>query len=113
MKTSSLKNDKYRKARQGYTRVYNLACATCGTHCVTYQKDGPGALKRLYLDRILAPAKLSALQKLRSVKSVPPLSCSKCATVLGVPIIYKKESRLSYLLRPGKVKKTGIVRDNY
>lgn len=113
MKTPTIKNDKYKKARGGYMRVFNLACVACGTFCLEYQKDGPGALKRLYLDRILAPAKLSALQKLRSVKSVPPLACSKCGKTLGTPIIYKSETRLAYLLRHGKVKKTGIVRDNF
>lgn len=113
MKTHSRKNDKDKKARSGYTRVYNLACSACGTHCLTYQKDGPGELKRLYLDRIIAPVKLSALQKLGSVQSVPPLVCSKCGALLGVPTVYKKEVRLAYLLRHGKVKKTGIVRDNF
>lgn len=113
MKTPSPKNDKFRKNRQGYTRVFNLACTTCGTHCLTYQKDGPGTLKRLYLDRIIAPEKLSALQKLRSVKSVPPLVCVHCKALLGTPIVYNKETRIAYLLQHGKVKKTGIVRDNF
>ncbi len=113
MRSPTIKNDKYRKVRGGYTRVFNLACTVCGTHRLMYQKDGPGALERLYLDRILAPAKLAALKKLRSVKSVPPLVCRKCEEQLGTPIVYKSETRLAYLLRHGKVKKTGIVRDNF
>ncbi len=113
MKTHSRKNDKDKKARQGYTRVFNLACATCGTHCLTYQKDGPGALKRVYLDRIIAPKKLAALQKLHSVKSALPLTCVQCKALLGTPIVYNKETRIAFLLQHGKVKKTGIARDNF
>jgi hypothetical protein len=46
------KNDRYRKAREGYARLLAVSCATCGTHLFSYQKDGPGIVKRLYLDRI-------------------------------------------------------------
>ena len=46
------KNDTYKKARGGYARLLAVSCATCGTHLFYYQKDGPGIVKRLYLDRI-------------------------------------------------------------
>jgi len=46
------KNDTYRKARGGYARLFAVSCATCGTHLFLYQKDGPGIVKRLYMDRI-------------------------------------------------------------
>ena len=46
------KNDTYRQARGGYARLLAVHCATCGTHLFSYQKDGPGIVKRLYLDRI-------------------------------------------------------------
>src|SRR2546430_17054437 len=46
------KNDTYRKARGGYARLFAVSCATCGTHLFYYQKDGPGIVKRLYVDRI-------------------------------------------------------------
>ena len=46
------KNDPYRQARGGYARLLAVSCATCGTHLFSYQKDGPGIVKRLYLDRI-------------------------------------------------------------
>ena len=43
------KNDPYRQARGGYARLLAVSCATCGTHLFSYQKDGPGIVKRLYL----------------------------------------------------------------
>ena len=46
------KNDPYRQARGGYARLLAVSCATCGMHLFYYQKDGPGIVKRLYLDRI-------------------------------------------------------------
>ena len=46
------KNDSYKKARGGYARLLAVGCATCGTHLFYYQKDGPGIVKRLYVDRI-------------------------------------------------------------
>lgn len=88
-----MKNDKYRKARGGYSRVLQLSCASCGHSLFRYQKDGPGILKRLYLDRI------------QDYSSSSNLSCPKCKTVLGVKIIYKKENRPAYRLFVGSVTK--------
>ena len=56
------KNDTYRQARGGYARLLAVSCATCGTHLFYYQKDGPGIVKRLYLDRIYQSNAYAELQ---------------------------------------------------
>ena len=67
-----------------------------------YQKDGPGILKRLYLDRIVSPIDLRDNEKLK---------CKECKTVLGIRTIYKKENRPAYSLFAGAVEKK-IVKGN-
>ena len=98
------KSDRYRKSRGGYSRFLNVLCEHCGAKILVYQKDGPGPLKRLYLDRIFAPENLANFQKL-SITKVPNLACSKCKSVLAIPYIYKKEQRKAYRLFVGAVTK--------
>ena len=49
---SLLKNEKYKKARGGYSCLLSISCEECGAHICDYQKDGPGILRRMYLDII-------------------------------------------------------------
>lgn len=88
------KKDFYKKSRGGYSRLLDLSCVTCGTHLFYYQKDGPGLLKRLYLDRIY-----------QLIDKPKQLICSKCKTVLGVYGIYEKENRPMYRLFVGSISK--------
>lgn len=104
MQRFELKRDKYRKARGGYSRFLNVFCANCGTHLFLYQKDGPGILKRAYLDRILAPEKLATFQNL-DIKEVPNIVCENCNNLIGSPYIYEKESRKAILLNQGSFSK--------
>ena len=60
-----------------------------------YQKDGPGPIKRLYLDRIVR----------HDVKRAKALSCPHCKTLLGTHMIYKKENRPALRLYQGAVAK--------
>jgi DNA-directed RNA polymerase subunit RPC12/RpoP len=99
-----LKSDKYRKARDGCSRLLDVHCEHCGAKILAYQKDGPGSLKRLYLDRIFTPENLASLQKL-AIDQVPNLSCPECKTVLALPYIYKKEQRKAFRLLAGLVTK--------
>ena len=99
-----IQSDKYRKARGGYSRFLNVLCEHCDAKILVYQKDGPGPLKRLYLDRIFAPENLANFQKLL-INKIPNLTCSKCKSVLAVPYIYKKEQRKAYRLFVGTVTK--------
>lgn len=98
-KKFKLKNDKYRKTRGGYSRFLLIRCSKCETPFALYQKDGPGPLKRMYLDRILAPEALAGLEKLH-IKDVKHMICPKCKQSIGTPYIYDKENRLAFLLNP-------------
>lgn len=99
-----LKSDKYRKARGGYSRFLNIYCDHCGYLVLLYQKDGFGELKRLYLDRIHEPQKLSELQHTQ-IKKVPNLICPKCGSLIAIPYTYPKEKRKAFRLFVGTVKK--------
>ncbi len=90
-----LQNDTYKKARGGSSRLLDISCAKCGCHICLYQKDGPGHLKRMYVDR------MSGLEF-----DVPDnLRCPSCQELLGMRMIYKKEERAAYRLLPGAVAK--------
>ncbi|MEK7212972.1 MAG: hypothetical protein AAB678_00845 [Patescibacteria group bacterium] len=92
-KTLKFKNDKFKKSRGGYSRWLLISCAKCKTSLLRYQKDGPGILKRLYLDRI---SDIEPKQKSNLV-------CNKCKTIIGVPIIYEKEKRRAFRLFVGAI----------
>ncbi len=94
-KITTFKRDKYKSARGGYSRLLNLYCRKCNTIFAEYQKDGPGNLRRLYMDRIIAPEKLVGLQK-ESIKDVSPIKCDKCGFIVGMPYIHKKEKRKAF-----------------
>lgn len=96
-----LKKDIYRKNRGGYSRFLNIFCDSCGAHLLLYQKDGPGELKRMYIDRILAPKILFS----RSGEFV----CLFCKKIIGTYYIYEKEKRRAIRLYQGSIfKKVGI-----
>lgn len=99
IKRLQFKKDDYRVARGGRSQFIDLLCDRCGKHIALYQKDGPGPLKRMYIDRIVGPESLvRLLVSVRSVKKLPAFSCSSCKEELGVPMIYEKEKRLAYKL---------------
>ncbi len=87
--------DKYKSARGGYSRLLNICCRKCETVVAIYQKDGPGNLRRMYMDRILSPDKLVDLQK-KNIKDVKVLKCNKCGFIIGMPYIYVKEKRHAF-----------------
>ncbi len=98
----SFKSDKFKKNRGGYSRWLLLSCERCKNKLMIYQKDGPGILKRLYLDRIVS---------LNNPKDDKKLECKKCKTVLGIQMVYKKESRAAYRLFAGAIEKKVIKGD--
>ncbi|MFZ2226810.1 MAG: hypothetical protein WA064_01730 [Candidatus Moraniibacteriota bacterium] len=81
-------NDKYKKSRGGYSRILHISCQKCGAPICHYQKDGPGNLRRMYVDRILEP-KISLTKK--------DFSCSN-GHLIGVRIVYRKENRPAFRL---------------
>jgi hypothetical protein len=84
----SFKNDKYKKARGGYSRLLNITYQKCFSFICKYQKDGPGNIRRMYVDRIIEPSILI---------NKKDFSCPK-GHLLGVKIIYDKEKRLAHRL---------------
>jgi len=102
MEKVEFKQDKYKKVRGGYSRFLEIKCEKCGSFIATYQKDGPGPLKRMYIDRIFFPQNLVNLQKI-AIKKIPNLICSKCKQIIGIPYIYKKEERPAFRLFEGSV----------
>jgi len=74
-----------------------LFCRVCKNKVLQYQKDGPGNLRRLYLDRIFTPKRLTNLQN-KPIKKVKSLVCPFCKEDLGTPYIYKKEKRKAFKL---------------
>lgn len=102
-----LKNDRYVKSRGGNSHFLDLYCGKCQQHFALYQKDGHGSLLRLYLDRIFEPKELHELQfQSLNKKDVSALECPKCASLIGVPMVYESECRLAFrLIRGSFVKK--------
>ncbi len=89
---NELKNDKYKKNRGGCSRLLEISCAGCGEFLGFYQKDGPGILKRMYLDRIYKSKNYSDLAA-EPFNLLPQLVCKKCERLLGVPMVYEKENK--------------------
>lgn len=92
-----IKRDKYQKARGGYSRILDITCEHCGQHVCYYQKDGPGGLRRMYVDRMIDTQPDGKL-----------FACSNCQQELAIKIIWKKENRPAYRLFAEAVRKTVI-----
>lgn len=92
------KRDKYQKNRGGTSRILDINCGHCDNHVAFYQKDGPGILKRMYIDRFidLEPTGKS-------------LVCTACNRELGSEMTYKKEDRPAFRLFVGAVHKKIIA----
>jgi len=99
-----LKSDKYKKTRGGSSKLLDIQCAKCFTHIFFYQKDGPGLLKRMYLDRIFESQIYSELKN-KPLKNIPKLICPNCNELLGIPYVYEKEKRLAFRLFVGGITK--------
>jgi len=92
-----IKKDKYFRDRQSTYVVFSIRCAKCDAEVLLYQKDGRGDLKRLYLNRILAPETLASLQDVTdSVKGMKILKCG-CGNKIGIPMLHR-EGRLAFRL---------------
>ncbi len=91
----ALKHDRFWKNRGGYARLLAIRCEKCKEILCYYQKDGPGLLKRIYIDRIIKTY----------ARAEKKLTCHKCGHVLGVRYIYEKEKRPAFMLFEGSVTK--------
>ena len=95
MSMIKFKNDKYKKVRGGYSKLLDISCEHCQKHLFFYQKDGPGLLKRMYLDRIIDS----------NVDTSNNLICPNCNKLVAVAMIYEKENRPALRLFVGAVTK--------
>lgn len=95
-----MKIDTYRTTRGGWSRILQISCEKCEQPICTYQKDGPGPLKRMYWDRMIG-----------FVLVQEKFICQNCKTVLGVEIVYEKEHRPAYRSFQDAVKKRIIKAD--
>jgi len=68
--------------------MLDISCGECGAHICNYQKDGPGALRRMYLDRIMNTH--ASLER-------KDFRC-RCKHLLGVKMMYEKEKRPAFRL---------------
>lgn len=98
-----IKKDKYRKVRGSKSKLLDIICPDCKNHICYYQKDGPGLLKRMYLDRI-KDSKYSNLENVE-FKNLPQFNCPNCNRHLGTPYIYSEEKRKCFRIFVGAVSK--------
>lgn len=95
MQHISIKKDSYRKTREGYSEILELFCHHCKTHLAFYQKDGPGALLRVYQDRLIEPA--------LEIRQGDICFCPVCHKKIGCQTIYEKEKRPAIFLFKGAI----------
>ncbi len=100
MKKKNIKTDKFKRVRGGDSRLLEITCQTCNALICIYQKDGPGALLRMYIDRISEPA---------VPLSGKTLMCSN-NHIVGNKTTYIKENRPAFRLVPNSIHKK-IVKD--
>ena len=101
------RKDQYTKARGGSSTLLSIACNKCRHEVLLYQKDGPGPLLRIYLDKILAPKDLvSKVNKYKTKSRMTDLACPDCKRILAAPMLYEKEHRLAYRLFVGAIRKS-------
>ncbi len=81
--TFAFKKDQYRDVRGGHSRFLKITCEGCGAFLGIYQKDGPGHLRRMYIDRLHTS----------HIQVGKEASCPDCKRVIGTKIQYKKENR--------------------
>ena len=96
-KKLTFKKDIYWKTRGKYSRCLRICCRKCGHLILTYQKDGAGNIRRLYLDRIFSLSNFFNLQN-KKLEKISALKCAGCKEILGVPYIYPKEKRKAFRL---------------
>lgn len=84
--------DQYWTNRHSCSTFLNIICGKCNSKIAVYQKDGPGELKRMYVDRIRETTAFD-------IKNPPTdLVCNTCSRLIATKRIYPKENRLCYIM---------------
>lgn len=88
--------------------MINVNCAVCKKRVLYYQKDGPGWLKRCYLNRIFGIDRWEEIQHDLSIKvpsDMPNLTC-ECGNLIGTPMTHK-DGRLAFrMIRGSFIRRT-------
>jgi len=103
-----IRKDKYSRARGGNPEMLLIGCSECEFPVIIYQKDGPGPLKRCYIDRIAYVWGSDGNKAPEPIDSVHEtgLNCPHCQQKIGQPMIYEKENRLAVKMGRGKFAKS-------
>jgi ribosomal protein S27E len=81
----------------GPSKFLVVRCSSCKSRVLLYQKDGPRALIRMYVDRIYATKELAELKYSIGTKSeLASIKCPNCNELLAVSTVYEKEKRLAF-----------------
>ena len=88
--TPKLRIDAHQTARGGYSHFMRILCAKCDHNLASYQKDGPGLLRRLYHDRIT-----SDTWPIHASGAVA--TCPNCNKPIAFAYMYSKENRPCWL----------------
>jgi len=94
-----IKKDKYFRERGKEAKIIDVSCSKCNNLIFIYQKDGPGWLKRCYINRIIEPK----YDSITDIKQLKNLVC-KCNQIIGSPIIHK-DGRIAFHLIRGNFKR--------
>jgi len=97
-KLPKFENDSSYKARGGTAKWLVLICAKCKSDICFYQKDGPGNIFRLYLDRI-ADSGANYLFKNLEENEIQKLTCANCGSIIATPMTYGKDAKPRLALR--------------
>lgn len=99
-----IKKDKYRQSRGGGSQFLEVTCSACSHRVLIYQKDGKGALVRLYLDRIHHPEELVArVSGWQTLRDMSDLMCDLCGAHLARKMVYERENRLALRIIRGAI----------
>lgn len=87
-------SDKYTKGRGSFSKQVAIKCVNCSEIIFNYQKEGNGAIEKLFLDSILDNF---------IVKKKAKLTCPKCEKVLGVRFVFGKDKKMAFKVYPGAI----------
>lgn len=87
-------SDKYTKGRGSFSKRVEVKCVNCAELLFDYQKEGHGAIEKIYFDSILDNF---------VVKKEAKLICPKCQKLLGSRFVFGKEKRQAFKVYPGAI----------
>ncbi|MFA7301209.1 MAG: hypothetical protein WC069_02790 [Candidatus Shapirobacteria bacterium] len=87
-------SDKYTKGRGSFSKRVFVKCVNCSEVIFNYQKEGNGAIEKLFFDKILDNF---------GVKKESKLVCPKCEKILGSRFVFGKDKKQAFKVYPGAI----------